>query len=176
MMIASRRTSWTRNINAGTTTSERASCRCKSTGRGRTMAGDRWNRERGNRLPPFEIARWFRELQHYGFIVMTRPGWLGVEGRGRAPRWRLTELGYQRKLPKRNFLRWNGVKFQLPKSKPPARKPARGVQENNHASVLEKRPSVSKSVLEDPHKHGTGGAQENAHRTRLPSQRRYLWS
>src|SRR5262249_43331941 len=25
-----------------------------------------------------EIARWFRELQHYGFIVMTTPGMLGV--------------------------------------------------------------------------------------------------
>ncbi len=28
-----------------------------------------------------EIARWFRELQHYGFIVMTNAGYLGVEGK-----------------------------------------------------------------------------------------------
>jgi hypothetical protein len=102
------------------------------------MAGDKWNKERKNRLPPFvplligtlespawfamshgakilyislkrrynqnnhnngriflsqrdavkelrshhnEIARWFRELQHYGFIVMTDPGYLGVQER-----------------------------------------------------------------------------------------------
>ena len=27
------------------------------------------------------IGRWFRELQHYGFIVMTNPGGLGVDGK-----------------------------------------------------------------------------------------------
>jgi hypothetical protein len=53
-----------------------------------------------------EIARWFRELQHYGFIVMTTPGHLGVEGRGKAPRWRLTELGCMREVPTRDFVRW----------------------------------------------------------------------
>src|SRR5262245_29942592 len=31
------------------------------------------------------VRRWFRELQHYGFMVMISPGGLGVEGRGRAP-------------------------------------------------------------------------------------------
>src|SRR5262245_8199111 len=40
------------------------------------------------------VRRWFRELQHYGFIVMVRPGGLGVEGRGKAPHWRLTEQWY----------------------------------------------------------------------------------
>ena len=37
------------------------------------------------------ILRWFRELQHYGFIVMTNPGSLGVDGKGKAAHWRLTE-------------------------------------------------------------------------------------
>ena len=37
------------------------------------------------------ISRWLRELQHYGFIVMTNPGGLGVNGKGKAPHWRLTE-------------------------------------------------------------------------------------
>jgi len=36
------------------------------------------------------VRRWFRELQYYGFIVMTQGGHLGVEGRGKAPHWRLT--------------------------------------------------------------------------------------
>jgi hypothetical protein len=43
-----------------------------------------------------QIGRWFRELQHYGFIVMMAGGCLGVDGKGRAPRWRLTELGYMK--------------------------------------------------------------------------------
>jgi hypothetical protein len=57
-------------------------------------------------------ARWFRELQFYGFTVMTRPGFLGVEGKGRAPHWRLTELGYKGDPPSREFMNWNGVPFQ----------------------------------------------------------------
>ena len=38
------------------------------------------------------VARWFRELQHYGFIVMV-------------------ELPYKGTPPTRNFLAWNGVAF-----------------------------------------------------------------
>jgi hypothetical protein len=40
-----------------------------------------------------QIARWFCELQQYGFIVMVKPGCLGVDGKGRAPHWRLTRIG-----------------------------------------------------------------------------------
>jgi hypothetical protein len=29
-----------------------------------------------------QIARWYRELQHYGFIVLQVPGCLGVDGKG----------------------------------------------------------------------------------------------
>jgi hypothetical protein len=66
-----------------------------------------------------EIGRWFRELQYYGFIVMTTPGYLGVEGKGRAPRWRLTEVAYMRgtsskgmeDMPTTDFLKWNGVRL-----------------------------------------------------------------
>jgi hypothetical protein len=58
------------------------------------------------------IQRWFRELQHYGFIVMTEPGCLGVDGTGKAPHYRLTESQYQGQMPTRDFDRWNGVKFK----------------------------------------------------------------
>jgi hypothetical protein len=66
-----------------------------------------------------EITRWFRELQHYGFIVMTEAGCLGVEGKGRAPQWRLTEVAYMRgtsskgteNMPTMDFLKWNGARF-----------------------------------------------------------------
>jgi hypothetical protein len=65
------------------------------------------------------ISRWFRELQHYGFIVMTEPGNLGVDGKGRAPRWRVTEAewpggcnGNTWMLPTKDYLKWDGTKFQ----------------------------------------------------------------
>jgi hypothetical protein len=65
------------------------------------------------------ISRWFRELQHYGFIVMTSAGGLGVDGKGKAPHWRLTEMeapggrnGDTWMLPTKNFNRWDGTKFQ----------------------------------------------------------------
>ena len=62
------------------------------------------------------VARCLRELQHYGFIVMTEPGCLGVNGKGKAPHWRLTELGYMLNPPTREFLKWNGEMFHEQKS------------------------------------------------------------
>jgi hypothetical protein len=66
-----------------------------------------------------QIARWYRELQYYGFIVIMTPGCLGVEGKGKAPHWRLTEVAYMRgtsskgmtDMPTMDFLKWNGVRF-----------------------------------------------------------------
>ncbi len=66
------------------------------------------------------IARAFRELEHYGFIVKVRGGCLGTRGRGEATVWRLTEKGVLAKVsktgvfepPTRDFTRWNGIKFK----------------------------------------------------------------
>jgi hypothetical protein len=58
------------------------------------------------------VSRWFRELHHYGFIVMTSPGCLGVDGNGMAPHWRLTEVGYMHDAPTRDFLKWDGTAFK----------------------------------------------------------------
>jgi hypothetical protein len=65
------------------------------------------------------ISRWFRELQHYGFIVQTAAGCLGVDGKGKAPRWRLTEVealggrnGNTWMLPTKDFNRWDGTRFR----------------------------------------------------------------
>ena len=65
-----------------------------------------------------QVVRWFRELQHYGFIEMKAQGSLGFDGRGKATKWRLTEVAYMRgtssagmeDLPTKDFLRWNGVR------------------------------------------------------------------
>lgn len=84
-----------------------------------------------------EIARWFRELQFYGFIVMTKGGSLGVEGKGKAPHWRLTELGYMHELPTRDFDRWTGAKFTDRKIKPRAPFPSHTAQEMAHTQMRE---------------------------------------
>ena len=57
------------------------------------------------------VMRWFRELQHYGFIVMVSPAHHGVNGHGKAPHWRLTEEWYLGKAPTRDFLSWDGAPF-----------------------------------------------------------------
>ena len=67
-----------------------------------------------------QVDRWFRELQFYGFIVLIRPGRLGVDGKGTAPHWRLTECGYLKDPPSRDFTRWNGVRFEQSKQLRPS--------------------------------------------------------
>src|SRR5215469_14072574 len=62
------------------------------------------------------VARSLRELRHYGFIVITERHYLGVEGKGKATHWRLTELGYMHEPPTRDFLKWDGEMFHEQKS------------------------------------------------------------
>jgi hypothetical protein len=114
-----------------------------------------------------QIARWFRELQYFGFIVMTEGGCLGVEGRGKAPHWRLTEIGYMKAPPTRDFDRWNGKPFPEKKLKSRAGFLARGVLENAHTSVLENaHTQAAKCAGKRAHKNGGVGVLENAHITR----------
>jgi hypothetical protein len=63
------------------------------------------------------IANWFRELEHYGFIVMTSAAALGVDGKGKAPHWRITDAptrngNGQLDPATKEFLRWDGVLFE----------------------------------------------------------------
>jgi hypothetical protein len=58
-----------------------------------------------------QIARWFRELQHFGFISQTKGGSLGLNGKGTAPHWRLTECGYMKDPPTHDFEKWKGEAF-----------------------------------------------------------------
>src|SRR6516165_5269412 len=57
------------------------------------------------------VRDWFRELAHYGFIVMVSPAHHGVNGHGKAPHWRLTESKHLGKSPTRDFLSWDGIPF-----------------------------------------------------------------
>jgi hypothetical protein len=93
-----------------------------------------------------EIRRWYRELVHYGFIVMTSPGCLGVEGRGKAPHWRLTELGYMHDPPTKDFIKWDGIRFQhrartSRKTRSRVAYATQGVAEMLHTSVAEMLPT-----------------------------------
>lgn len=74
------------------------------------------------------VARASQELQHYGFTVMTTPGCLGVDGKGRAPHWRLTELDTATEPATSDFIRWDGTRF---KQRP--RKRRRGTQRAEEA-------------------------------------------
>ena len=64
-----------------------------------------------------DIANWFRELQHYGFLVMTSAAALGVDGKGKAPHWRITDAptrhgNGQLDPATKEFLHWDGVVFE----------------------------------------------------------------
>jgi hypothetical protein len=61
------------------------------------------------------VCVWFRELEHYGFIVATEPGTIGPLGR--ATRWRLTywtwgELDGKEITATKDYLKWDGVLFE----------------------------------------------------------------
>jgi hypothetical protein len=61
-------------------------------------------------------ARGLREIEYYGFAIKTSAACLGLDGKGKAAHWRLTELGYMTEPPTRDFLKWDGVKFCEQKS------------------------------------------------------------
>jgi hypothetical protein len=69
-----------------------------------------------------EVARWFCELQHFGFIVQTKGGSIGLNGKGTAPHWMLTECGYMKELPTRDFTKWDGTAFKKYCPQPPIKK------------------------------------------------------
>jgi hypothetical protein len=52
--------------------------------------------------------------EHYGFIDLAAHGSLGIDGKGKAPQWRLTELGdrAREQMPTREFHYWDGVLFE----------------------------------------------------------------
>lgn len=57
------------------------------------------------------VVRWFAELEHYGFIRKTSPGFLGSDGRGIAARYRLTEYEHGTHPPTRDFEKWDHTPF-----------------------------------------------------------------
>ena len=57
------------------------------------------------------VAHRFVELEHYGFLRKTAEGFLGVDGRGIAAKYRFTDLAYGTHPPTRDFEKWDGELF-----------------------------------------------------------------
>jgi hypothetical protein len=87
-----------------------------------------------------EIARWFRELQWYGFIAQTSEACLRGDGKGKAPHWRLTELGIRKgsdlEYPTKDYLRWDGKRF--PKNNSPGPEIRTGVVQKSGLVPVQK--------------------------------------
>jgi hypothetical protein len=88
-----------------------------------------------------DIANWFRELVHYGFIVQTEAAALGVDGQGKAPHWRFTDMATpmrdgtgRQDDPSRDFLKWDGTVFE------PHVRPSRRWSERKQASLKKQNP------------------------------------
>jgi hypothetical protein len=118
-----------------------------------------------------QVARWFRELRHYGFIAMTDPGCLGVEGKGQAPYWRLTELGYMKEPPTRDFMRWNGERFVESKKQNPAGESTRRVTVKSPSGMRVKSPSINGTSAGESTLKGNGqGEGESTLKSSIPLQ------
>lgn len=102
-----------------------------------------------------EITRWYRELEHYGFIVKVTPGTLGSEGKGIAPHWRLTELGCNKDVPTKDFIRWDGTPFKDKKKKPATEIHSR-VLRNSGAVPLRKSGAPNAPSATEIHSIGNG--------------------
>lgn len=63
------------------------------------------------------VAKYFKELEHRGFIVVTKGHCLGHEGVGRAAHYRLTEEPYKSKPATKEFMDWRKPKKQKPSRK-----------------------------------------------------------
>jgi hypothetical protein len=87
-------------------------------GRNRTFVSYR-TAQRELKASPKKIREWFAELVHYGFIKLAVHGSLGVDGKGKAPHWTLTECGQTSRAsadglfepPTNDFFKWDGVLF-----------------------------------------------------------------
>jgi hypothetical protein len=103
------------------------------------------------------VCIWYRELEHYGFIVQTQPGAIGPNGR--AALWRLTDHahGWLDGKPiqaTKDYLKWDGTPFR--KSATKKRKPnGTSVQiatESTHYDDQKYSYASTKSTHRDPQK------------------------
>jgi hypothetical protein len=58
------------------------------------------------------VGTWFKELEHYGFVVMVQGAHLGATGKGKSATYRLTDRYHAGKPPTYDFMSWDGVLFE----------------------------------------------------------------
>ena len=71
---------------------------------------------------PGSVARWYMENEHFGFLRKTGEGFLGVDGRGIAARYRFTEFRCEDQPSTRDFEKWNGKPFVFTPRRPSRKK------------------------------------------------------
>jgi hypothetical protein len=86
-----------------------------------------------------DIANWYRELAHYGFIVQTEAPSLGIDGKGKAPHWRVTDLPTRKDNNElasagKEFLHWDGTVFE------PHVRPSRRWNASKRAALKKQNP------------------------------------
>jgi len=107
------------------------------------------------------IANWFRELQHYGFIVQTEAPCLGVDGKGKSTHWRLTELptrnknGAELDAATKDFLRWDGEVFK------PHVRPSRRWKDSKQDGMKKQNPGRHvPTTVDGTYQPGVGGTYQ----------------
>jgi hypothetical protein len=124
--------------------------------------------ELGSHSHAESVQRWFRELQHYGFIVMVSPAHHGVNGHGKAPHWRLTEEGHLGKEPRRDFQRWDGSLFTEKRTRSRGRDGGHTLYHLGVTLVPEFRSEASESVTPGGHISEPNGVTPGGHITSQP--------
>lgn len=119
------------------------------------------------------VARWFRELEFYGFIVKTKRAYLGFEGKGQAPRWRLTEIGLRDgQRPTHEFLFWDGTPFtdqsQRNKFRIPSAKSGQGVRKKRTVVSAKSGQSDGKVSAKSGQITGTSPSAKSGQNNYLP--------
>ena len=116
------------------------------------------------------VQRWFRELQHYGFIRMTTGHCLGVDGEGLAPHWQLTECPtFDNKgahfAPTRDFDRWDGTLFDDPakKTKSPIPKGHTACPKGIHRDISRADPKTVDAESKGTHRVGVQSYPKGTH-------------
>jgi hypothetical protein len=113
------------------------------------------------------IGQWYRELEHYGFIVMTSGPYLGIEGKGRAARWRITDHRHGKDFDgTKNYLKWDGTLFEKPRrlNSPPSKsRPSKPKKSQPSKTEPRSAPSfrVKRTPLHEPEAHPASGKPES---------------
>jgi hypothetical protein len=116
-----------------------------------------------------DIANWYRELVHYGFLVQTEAASLGVDGKGKATHWRITDMATRNQHggfdeATKDFLKWDGVVFEphvAPSRRWNARKTAALKKQNPGLNVGTTVDSTSGPVVDSTFVPPTGPSGTN---------------